>query len=64
MHIFWRFEPQRFLQAELSAGGIKHVGTAHHLCNALKIIINHDGQLVGIQTIGTVDNKVAYAAGG
>jgi hypothetical protein len=50
------------LQVNLPGSRVKQVRPAHDLCDSLVGIVDHDGQLVGGQPIGSLDHEITDRA--
>ena len=59
MHVNGRGQTQSFLQQNLSRCVVMQVLPTYHMGDALVGVVNHHCELIGPQTIGTFENKIA-----
>ena len=52
-------EAEALLQMKVRAGIFKQVGAAHDLVHSLQLIVDHDGKVVGINSVVTPEHEVA-----
>src|SRR2546421_6115612 len=58
MQIARRSVAEQTLQINLTRGRIEQVGAAHHVGNALRRVIYHDGKLVGELSVGAEQHEI------
>ena len=59
VHVGRVWQAQSMLKQQLAWGVVGQIFAAHHMGNILQGIVHHDGQLVGLQAIGTLQDKVS-----
>src|SRR5262247_2327131 len=59
MRVARLMQPQQLLQVELSRRGPEQVGPAHYVRDSLFGVVDHDRELVGVNTVRAVEHEVA-----
>ena len=58
MNIVRRLPAKLLIQRDLPHRGFDKIGAAYNLCYALKVVINHHGEVIGKQPVATVNDKI------
>jgi hypothetical protein len=53
MQISGRVVAEQMLQINVQAGGFEQVGTANDLINMLTLVVDGDGEMIGINAVGS-----------
>jgi hypothetical protein len=56
----WPWQGQRRLQQDLARGVVRQIFTTHHMSDALRRIVDHHRQLVGVTAVRTLEHKVTH----
>jgi hypothetical protein len=63
MDEFWHREAQPLIKPDLSGGGIQKVSASDHLRDPSQSIVHHHGELIGIDSVGSAEDKISAGLG-